>query len=178
MVSLSRAEVKPRREAAPPGEWVVCALGSNVGDRHGHLAFARQELPARGLPWTRASSVFETDPVGGPEGQGSYLNQVLAAPAARVTAGPAELLAAMLELEREAGRARRERWGPRTLDIDLLFHGMKVQAEPGLTLPHPRVAERAFVLEPLVEILPGLVHPVTGLSATEMLDSLRRRSER
>jgi 2-amino-4-hydroxy-6-hydroxymethyldihydropteridine diphosphokinase len=178
MVSLSRAEVKPRPGAGDPGEWVVCALGSNVGDRDRHLAFARRELPERGLPWTRASSVVETEPVGGPEGQGAYLNQVLAAPEARVTAGPSALLGAMLELEREAGRTRRERWGPRTLDIDLLFHGKRVKGEPGLTLPHPRIADRAFVLEPLVEILPGLVHPVTGLSAAEMLDSLRRRSER
>ena len=157
---------------------MVCALGSNVGDRRGHLAFARRELPSRGLPWTRASSVIETDPIGGPGGQGPYLNQVLAAPAARVAAGPAALLSAMLELERAAGRARRERWGPRTLDIDLLFHGDRVRSEPGLTVPHPRIAERSFVLKPLVEILPGLVHPETGLSAAEMLASLRRRSER
>jgi 2-amino-4-hydroxy-6-hydroxymethyldihydropteridine diphosphokinase len=172
MVSLSGAEVKPPGRAAPPERWVVCALGSNQGDREAHLAFARRRLPAAGFPWTLASSVHETAAVGGPAGQPAFLNQVLAAPLASVGLGPDALLVRLLELEREAGRRRRERWGPRTLDIDLVFHGDDVRDEPGLILPHPRMQERPFVLAPLAEILPELVHPVSGRTVREMLREL------
>lgn len=147
----------------------MCALGSNLGDRAGHLAMARRELPGRGLDWTLASSVIETEPVGGPGGQRRYLNQVLAAPAARAEPDPRRLLEGLLAVERLAGRRRAARWGPRTLDLDLLFHGTTVLDQPELTLPHPRLARRLFVLEPLAEILPGLLHPVTGLTVRQML---------
>jgi 2-amino-4-hydroxy-6-hydroxymethyldihydropteridine diphosphokinase len=172
MVSSSGAEVKPRGGASDAAGWVVCALGSNQGDREGYLELARRRLPALGLPWTLASSVHETAPVGGPPDQPAFLNQVLAAPRAEVVLQPEALLSRLLRLEREAGRLRRKRWGPRTLDVDLLLFGEAVREGPDLTLPHPRMQQRGFVLKPLAEILPELVHPVTGRTVSEMLASL------
>lgn len=159
----------------PPADaWIVLALGSNVGDREALLAFARDRLPAAGVPWELASTIHETAPVGGPPGQDPYLNQVLAARRAAVPFGPRVLLEVALAIEREAGRERRERWGPRTLDVDIVLYGDMVVREPGLTIPHPRLAERAFVLEPLAEILPGLVHPEFGRTIADLAAALRR----
>ena len=125
------------------------ALGSNLGDRPAHLDGAIAGLESLGKVVGR-SSVYETAPVGGPE-QGPYLNAVvvldteLAAPA---------LLEAMLAIERAAGRVRDVRWGPRTIDLDLIVYGDEQIDLPGLTVPHPRAAERRFVLEPLAEVWP------------------------
>jgi len=101
------------------------------------------------------SSLYETDPVGGPE-QGPYLNAVVLLD---TRLGPRDLLDVCLAIERKRGRERRERWGPRTLDLDLLIHGSVVVDEPGLTVPHPRIAERRFVLEPLAEVWPDVALP-------------------
>lgn len=172
MVSSPGDEVKPGSGATGDGGWVVCALGSNLGDRRAHLDIARRRLPEEGFGWVLASPVVETPPVGGPMGQGPYLNQVLAARAGHVSVGPEALLESFLRIEAAAGRVRRVRWGPRTLDIDLLFYGDRVIDGPGLTVPHPRVGERRFVLEPLVEILPDLRHPVSGRTMRELLAAL------
>ncbi len=142
--------------------FVAVGLGSNLGDREACLEHARRRLPEAGFAWTLAGPVDETPPVGGPAGQGPYLNQVLVAPAAAVRVVPAALIEAALAIEREAGRERRVRWGPRTLDIDLLLWGDTVLDRPGLTLPHPRLLERAWVLRPLARLIPAAVHPVTG----------------
>jgi 2-amino-4-hydroxy-6-hydroxymethyldihydropteridine diphosphokinase len=138
------------------------ALGSNLGDRAAHLVGARRALcEDAALRLVGASRIWETEPVG-PVEQGRYLNAVLALD---VRATPRDLLDRLLEIERRAGRDRtREpvRWGPRVLDLDLLLFGDRLVDEPGLEIPHPRLHERSFVLAPLCEIAPQLVHPRLG----------------
>jgi 2-amino-4-hydroxy-6-hydroxymethyldihydropteridine diphosphokinase len=125
-------------------------LGSNLGDRVGHLRAAVAALP----DVVATSPVYETDPVGGPEDQGAYLNLVVELDTTR---SPQELLELCRSLEAAAGRVRTERWGPRTLDVDvLLVVGVTVDT-PDLQVPHPRMGERRFVLAPLADLAPDLV---------------------
>lgn len=130
-------------------------LGTNIGDRRRHLLDAVQQTP----DLVRASSVYETEPVGGPE-QGPYLNIVVELATAL---DPFELLGVCRRLEIAAGRERRIRWGPRTLDVDVLWiDGVSVD-EPELTVPHPRMHERNFVVVPLLEIAPDLADDLAHL---------------
>lgn len=129
------------------------ALGSNLGDRRSHLRRAIASIEATG-ELRGVSSVWETEPVGGPEHQGPYLNLVVELDSDQ---SPRELLALCQRLEQDALRVRTVRWGPRTLDVDVLWiDGVEVD-EPDLTVPHPRMFERAFVLAPLEELAPDLV---------------------
>jgi 2-amino-4-hydroxy-6-hydroxymethyldihydropteridine diphosphokinase len=131
------------------------ALGSNLGDRLGTLQRAVDLLEARaGIDVRCSSRVYETEPVGPP--QPPYLNAVIEV---RTDLGPRELLEACLAVETELGRARGERWGPRTLDVDVLSYEDRVVNEPDLVVPHPRMHERAFVLVPLLELDPDPVLP-------------------
>jgi len=125
------------------------ALGSNVGDRDAHLAHARQRLGA--LPDTRmiaASRVEETAPLG-PVAQGPYLNQMVLL---ETSLSPADLLAQCRAIEAERGRERRERWGPRTLDIDIVRYGARIVREPDLTIPHPELPNRDFWQREIAEL--------------------------
>jgi len=125
------------------------ALGSNVGDRDAHLAHARQRLGA--LPDTRmiaASRVEETAPLG-PVAQGPYLNQMVLL---ETSLGPADLLAQCRAIEAERGRERRERWGPRTLDIYIVRYGARIVREPDLTIPHPELPNRDFWQREIAEL--------------------------
>jgi 2-amino-4-hydroxy-6-hydroxymethyldihydropteridine diphosphokinase len=131
-------------------------LGSNLGDRLANLRRAVELLGERGVHVTRSSRVYETDPVGGPP-QPEYLNAVVEAETALA---PEQLLQACLEVEDALGRERTERWGPRTIDVDVLTYGREEIDRPDLRVPHPRMHERAFVLVPLLELdadppLPG-----------------------
>lgn len=144
------------------------SIGTNLGDRAAHLDFALRSLAA--VPDTRIvalSPVFETDPVGPPP-QGAYLNAVVRVETALA---PRALLDALLAIERAAGRERGARNTARTLDLDLLLYGDRILDEPGLIVPHPRLAERAFILEPLAALAPALVHPQRG----ESIESLAAR---
>ena len=128
-------------------------LGSNLGDRRAYLKDAVEGLRSHGDVFA-VSPLYETEPVGGPAGQGPYLNLVVEL-ATRDT--PRRLLERCQALEEAAGRLRSERWGPRTLDADvLLVEGSEVD-EPDLTVPHPRLWERRFVLQPLADLAPDLV---------------------
>ena len=125
------------------------ALGSNVGDREAHLAHARARL--RALPrtrWLKSSRVEETAPLG-PVPQGPYLNQMALL---ETELEPAELLAHLQAIERERGRVRGARWGPRTLDLDIVKFGDRAVRDPALTIPHPELAHRAFWQRELAEL--------------------------
>jgi 2-amino-4-hydroxy-6-hydroxymethyldihydropteridine diphosphokinase len=141
----------------PPTVRAFLGLGSNLGDRWAHLRRAVDQLRAGNrAPVTAVSRVYETSPVGGPPGQGPYLNVVveLAVPPA---ADPYRLLEECRRLEAAAGRVRTARWGPRTLDADVLWVDGVALNDPELTVPHPRWRERRFVLAPLAELAPDLV---------------------
>jgi 2-amino-4-hydroxy-6-hydroxymethyldihydropteridine diphosphokinase len=136
-----------------PVRRVFLGLGSNLGDRRRHLREAVESLT--GI--VAVSRVYETDPVGGPLGQGPYLNCVVELATA---SSPRQLLGVCHRLEAAAGRQRTERWGPRTLDVDLLMAGELEVDEADLIVPHPRMWERRFVLAPLAELAPDLVDAV------------------
>lgn len=147
------------------------AMGSNLGDRHRHFARAI-ELIAQ-LPQTTIecrSTVIETEPVG-PGDQGPYLNGVVMV---STRLGPSELLEALLWIESSMGRDRANevRWGARVIDLDVLVYGDLIVTEPGLTIPHPRLHTRAFVLEPLCELSPDLLIPGYEKTPREMLGVL------
>jgi 2-amino-4-hydroxy-6-hydroxymethyldihydropteridine diphosphokinase len=148
----------------------LISLGSNLGDRQAILdaAVARlREHPA--ISELRCSRWHETLPVGGPAGQPPYLN---GAARLETSLSPRELLVLLQEIENQFGRQRFERWGPRTLDLDLLLYDDLVINTPELALPHPRMPERRFVLEPALEVAAEMVHPTTGRSIARLLQSL------
>lgn len=178
---------------------VAVALGANLGDPPATLLAVRPLLAelllgwwmGPGIPRLRWSPLFRTAPVGGPADQPAYLNAVVV-----VDGGPAqtpadrpelqgarpqpeplallaqELLQRLLELERRFGRVRSERWGPRSLDLDLLWCGAAAVDQPGLSLPHPRLRERAFVLTPLAAIDPALLVPGAGAAGPASVRAL------
>ncbi len=130
-------------------EWVFVALGSNLGDRQAYLAFARDRLAK--LPRTQLiaeSAIEETEPIG-PIAQGPFLNQMVLL---KTELEARELLEACLEIERAAGRERRVKWGPRTLDIDIVRYGELMVREPDLALPHPELENRPFWQRELAEL--------------------------
>jgi 2-amino-4-hydroxy-6-hydroxymethyldihydropteridine diphosphokinase len=154
----------------------LIGLGSNVGDRKATLDRAVAALG--GLPGSRLHSVsgyHATEPVGGPGGQGPFMN---AAALLRTSLSAVELLGSLHEIERVEGRERIIRWGERTLDLDLLLHGSSTIDEPNLIVPHPRMSVRRFVLAPAAEIAPKMVDPLTGRTLDRLLANLDRRPTR
>ncbi len=148
-------------------------LGSNLGDREQVIADAVSLLGEHPeIDVLRASALRETEPWG-PVVQPRFLNGAVSV---ETTLAPRALLEALLDVERRLGRVRDERWGPRTIDLDLLLYGDAVVDEPGLTVPHPRLRERAFALEPLLELDPSLVIPRQG-PVSQLLDALAEEGD-
>lgn len=149
----------------------LIGLGSNLGDRAAHLQSALQQLAT--VPQIRivaASSLRDTKPAGGPSQQSTYLN---AAATLETSLSPPHLLAELQRIETELGRIRSERWGPRTIDLDLLLYDQLELESPELTLPHPRISFRRFVLEPAAEIAGEMVHPINSWTIAKLLTHLR-----
>jgi 2-amino-4-hydroxy-6-hydroxymethyldihydropteridine diphosphokinase len=152
----------------------LIAIGSNLGDRQRILDDAVVQLAALpGIRLVAKSRWHATRPVGGPPGQGEFLN---GAALIETTLSPEQLHAALKQIESDAGRKRAERWAPRTLDLDLLLYDELVIDTPELTVPHPRMAFRRFVLEPAAEIAPAMRHPTIGWTILELRDHVRARS--
>jgi 2-amino-4-hydroxy-6-hydroxymethyldihydropteridine diphosphokinase len=145
---------------------IYLSLGSNIGDRQANLRRAVKRLASLDVRVLRASRIYETEPVDYVD-QAWFLNQVVEAETALF---PMQLLARIARVERELGRTRTIPKGPRTLDIDILFYAEAVVHTARLEIPHPRIAERRFVLAPLAELAPDLRHPVTRLSVRQMLE--------
>ncbi len=146
---------------------VVIGLGANLGEPEQTLA--RAVLGLAGVGQIRAlSPLYRTRPVGGPP-QPDFIN---GAARLRFIGAPRLLLAQTLDIERAEGRARRERWGPRTLDLDILWIAGETVSEPGLAVPHPRLRERAFALQPLLDVAPDAVDPVDGAAYRDVLERL------
>ena len=145
--STSVRITRRRQPSATPGHCALIALGSNLGDRAGHLRFAVARLG----DVVAQSDVFETAPVGGPDGQGAYLNMVVEV---ATELDPYALLRRCRRIEADAHRERTVHWGPRTLDVDILFYDDVTIVDDVLTVPHPRLGERRFVLAPLSQIAP------------------------
>jgi 2-amino-4-hydroxy-6-hydroxymethyldihydropteridine diphosphokinase len=149
-------------------------LGANLGDRSANLADAVRRMASDRLHVQRVSSLWETAPRGIVD-QPWFLNQAIEV---ETELSAAELFQHIQQVEREMGRVRAERNGPRVIDIDILLYGDQHVQTPDLEIPHPRMAERRFVLEPLAEVAPDLRHPVTQLTVQEMLVAVANQAVR
>ncbi|MFQ6039217.1 MAG: 2-amino-4-hydroxy-6-hydroxymethyldihydropteridine diphosphokinase [Candidatus Poribacteria bacterium] len=148
---------------------VYISFGSNLGDRLKNIRSGLQFISRnRLITITKTSSLYETEPVGY-ENQGYFLNGVIEM---ETYITPHRLLSVLKRAERKIGRKRRRRWGPREIDFDILLYNQKCVDTPSLIIPHPRMHERGFVLVPLVEIAPKVIHPIFKKSVQQLLVKL------
>jgi 2-amino-4-hydroxy-6-hydroxymethyldihydropteridine diphosphokinase len=148
------------------------AVGANLGDRAATIRAALAALSAvAGIKVVRVSTLLENPAVGGPDGAPSFLN---GAAELATTLEPHDLLARLLQVERSLGRERRQKWAPRTIDLDLLLYADRVIQTDDLTLPHPLMHERDFVLTPLAEIAAEVLHPMMKVTIGELLAARTR----
>jgi 2-amino-4-hydroxy-6-hydroxymethyldihydropteridine diphosphokinase len=146
------------------------ALGSNLEPRGKYIQRALTMIAEQpGIEVLEVSSVYETEPEGGPEGQPAFLN---AAAKLKTTLTPTELLNALQAIEKELGRKRDVFWGPRTIDLDILLFDQEIVSTDRLIIPHPLMHERRFVLQPLAQIAPEVMHPILQMTARTILESL------
>ena len=148
---------------------VFLLLGTNLGEREIYLQQAVQHIVQEVGPVIKSSSVYETQSWGKTD-EPDYLNQVILL---QTELPPLALLTRVLHIESILGRVRKERWGARVIDIDVLFYGDQVINEPQLQVPHPRLHERRFTLEPLAEIAPELIHPVLNNNVLSIKNALK-----
>jgi 2-amino-4-hydroxy-6-hydroxymethyldihydropteridine diphosphokinase len=161
---------RPEREA-------LIAFGANLGDRESTWQEAVSLLADRGVTILGVSQLVETKPVGGPDGQASFLNAALTV---RTTDSPERLVSELLAIEREIGRVRARRWGPRLVDLDLMLYEQHVCDTVPCLVPHPRMTFRRFMLEPACEVAADWIHPLTQCSLGDLLQQLNdfdRRAE-
>lgn len=148
---------------------VFISIGSNLGDRIANCRNAVRRIAAGStMTLIKESSLYETEPWG-VTGQGPFINSAIEVD---TMLEPLELFAFLKSIESEMGRAKSERWGPRVIDLDIIFYGDKIVTGESLTIPHPSVRERAFVLVPLNEIAPDFIDPVTGKRVSGLLKEL------
>jgi 2-amino-4-hydroxy-6-hydroxymethyldihydropteridine diphosphokinase len=150
---------------------VYLLLGSNLGNRKGNLLQARNSIQNFGTVLT-ASSLYQTQAWGNPN-QPDFLNQIIQIAYKK---SPNQLLKEILAVENEMGRLRTEKWGPRIIDIDILFFGSTILKETNLIIPHPEIAKRRFTLLPLVEIIPDFFHPLLRKSSKQLLEECNDQS--
>jgi 2-amino-4-hydroxy-6-hydroxymethyldihydropteridine diphosphokinase len=156
----------------PGGKLIYLSLGSNLGDRAANLELAFAALPGAGVQMLRPSSLYETEPVDF-LAQPWFLNCVVEAETSLM---PRQLLHALQGIERAFGSRKLVARGPRIIDLDILFYGASVIRTEEMEIPHPRMAQRRFVLVPLAELAPGLRHPVLGATITELIAAAKDKS--
>lgn len=144
---------------------IFILLGSNLGDRDSNLRYARQEISRSIGEIVTVSSIYKTAAWGNTD-QPAFYNQVIEITSVLT---PEKMLSGVLDIEKKAGRIREAKWGPRIIDIDILFYGDVVTSTETLTIPHPRIPDRKFTLLPLSEIAGSLKHPISGKTVNEML---------
>ncbi|MBC8105873.1 MAG: 2-amino-4-hydroxy-6-hydroxymethyldihydropteridine diphosphokinase [Anaerolineae bacterium] len=148
-------------------------VGANVGDREGNIRAAIDRLrESPDVEVRQVSKLIDNPAAGGPAGSPSFLNGAVDV---SPPVSARDLLDRLLEIEKSLGRERRLKWGPRTIDLDLLLFGDQIIAEPGITVPHALLHERTFVLEPMHEIAPNVIHPTLRKSMAELLAQMSKR---
>lgn len=172
--SGAKTEDAPK-QAFPPKRYinVYLSVGSNMGDRQANLRAAAGLIDKNIGKIARKSHVYETEPWGKTD-QETFLNQVLMI---NTTQDPREMLEQITKIEKELDRDRKEKWGPRTIDVDILFYGKRVIRDKGLDIPHPELHKRMFVLVPMIEIAPELEHPVLKQTIDELYLECKDLSE-
>ncbi|KYO66493.1 2-amino-4-hydroxy-6-hydroxymethyldihydropteridine diphosphokinase [Thermovenabulum gondwanense] len=147
---------------------VFIALGSNVGDREVNIKTAIEKIRQRGIKVVKISDIIETEPYGYVD-QPRFLNAVLQA---ETLLSPRELLNTLQEIEKEMGRERKIKWGPRNIDLDIIFYNGLIFNDEDLKIPHPDAHNRIFVIKPLAQIAEDFIHPVLKITVKEILKSL------